>query len=98
VNHRVENAIEIQIFRILQELLTNIIKHAKASEVIIQFSEIDDSFNIMIEDNGIGFNASEEFTGMGLKNIKDRMEHISGELMIDSSIENGTTIILKIPL
>ena len=98
VNHRVENSIEIQIFRVLQELLTNIIKHANASEVVIQFSEIDDSLNVLVEDNGIGFNASEEFNGMGLKNIKERMENINGEIMIDSTKGNGTTIILKIPL
>ena len=98
VNHRVENAIEIQIFRVLQELLTNIIKHANATEVVIQFSEIDDALNVLVEDNGKGFNASEESSGMGLKNIKDRMENINGEIMIDSTEGNGTTIILTIPL
>ena len=55
VKNRIENTLEIQIFRIIQELLTNIIKHANASEVIVQFSEYDNTLNIIVEDNGKGF-------------------------------------------
>ena len=98
VDQRVENAIEIQVFRVIQELLTNIIKHAKATEVTIQFSEIDETLHIMIEDNGRGFNSEKVSRGLGLLNIKKRMEKINGEVVIDSSEGNGTTVILTIPL
>lgn len=98
VNKRIENTLEIQIFRIIQELLTNIIKHAEATETIIQFSEHDNILNIIVEDNGKGFDTKAKKPGIGLINIEKRIEKIEGELVIDSSIGNGTTVILNIPL
>ena len=98
VRKRIENTLEIQIFRIIQELLTNIIKHSNASEAIVQFSEQDNILTIMVEDNGKGFNLNTSKSGIGLINIEKRMEKIDGELVIDSSVGNGTTVILNIPL
>jgi len=98
VNKRIENTLEIQIFRILQELLTNIIKHAKATEAIVQFSEHENMLNIIVEDNGKGFDINKSKSGIGLINIERRIEKIDGELVIDSSKGNGTTVILNIPL
>ena len=97
-NTLIDNTIEIQIFRILQELITNIIKHSKATEASIQFSEDNNILNIIVEDNGIGFNTSKYNSGIGLTNIEKRMQKINGELIIDSSIDNGATIILNIPI
>ncbi|WP_299364979.1 tetratricopeptide repeat protein [Winogradskyella sp.] len=98
VNKRIENTLEIQIFRIIQELLTNIIKHSSATEAIVQFSEHDNTLNIVVEDNGKGFDINAVKTGIGLINIEKRITKIDGELVIDSSQGNGTTIILNIPL
>jgi hypothetical protein len=98
VNKRIKNNIEIQVFRIVQELLTNIIKHAEASEVTIQFSEDENMLNVMVEDNGKGFDVNNIVFGMGLKNIEKRLEKIDGNIVIDSTPGNGTTIILNIPL
>ncbi|WP_298904375.1 sensor histidine kinase [uncultured Psychroserpens sp.] len=98
VNKRIENTLEIQIFRIIQELLTNIIKHSKANEAIIQFSEQDNMLTIMVEDNGKGFNLNASKSGIGLINIEQRIEKIEGEFVIDTSEGNGTTVILNIPL
>lgn len=98
VNKRIKNNIEIQVFRIVQELLTNIIKHAEASEVTIQFSEDEEILNVMVEDNGLGFNTNEIVYGLGLTNIEKRLEKIDGSIVIDSTVGNGTTIILNIPL
>lgn len=98
VNKRLENAAEIQIFRIIQELLTNSIKHANASEVIIQFSEENNILNIIVEDNGKGFDITKNTTGTGLINIEKRVEKLNGELVIDSTLNNGTTVILNIPM
>ncbi|MFV0268326.1 MAG: sensor histidine kinase, partial [Draconibacterium sp.] len=98
VTKRVKNTIEIQVFRILQELLTNIIKHAKASEVTIQFSEDNNELNVMIEDNGIGFDTQKINYGLGLTNIEKRLGSLNGRINIDTSPYNGTTIILTIPL
>lgn len=98
VEQRIKSNIEIQVFRIVQELLTNTIKHAKASELIIQFSEDDNVLNVMLEDNGKGFDINETKFGFGLSNIEKRMESIKGNFTIDSSFNNGTTVILNIPL
>ncbi len=98
VKKRIENTIEIQIFRVLQELITNIIKHSEASEATIQFSEDDDILNIIVEDNGKGFDVRSNRSGIGLSNIEKRVEKMNGILVIDSDKSNGTTIILNIPI
>ncbi len=98
VEKRVKNNIEIQVFRILQELLTNIIKHAAASEVTIQFSEDNNELNVMIEDNGKGFDTKGTSFGYGLSNIEHRIEKLNGNLVVDSSPGYGTTVIITIPL
>lgn len=98
IEKRIKNNIEIQVFRIIQELLTNIIKHAKASEVIIQFSEDNNELNAMIEDNGKGFDTKEISFGFGLTNIEHRIENLNGNLVVDSSPGYGTTTIITIPL
>ncbi|MCG6186262.1 tetratricopeptide repeat-containing sensor histidine kinase [Maribellus maritimus] len=98
VNKRIKNNIEIQVFRSVQELLTNIIKHAEATEAIIQFSEDDNRLNIMVEDNGKGFSLNEVKIGLGLTNIEKRIENIDGNIVVDSTPGNGTTVILNIPL
>ena len=98
VNKHISNTIEIQIFRIIQELLTNCIKHANATEVIIQFSEYEQVLNIVVEDNGKGFDLDKISYGFGLKNAKKRIDKIGGTMDIDTTIRVGTTITLFIPL
>ncbi len=98
VKKRIENNLEIQIFRILQEVITNIIKHSEAAEATIQFSEDEDMLNIIVEDNGKGFDLNSQKSGIGLINIEKRVEKIRGDLVIDTAIGNGTTVILNIPL
>ena len=98
VNDYINNTIEIQVFRIIQELLTNIIKHADATEVNIQFSKENQIMIVMVEDNGKGFNVEETNPGYGLSNIQQRIEKLNGQIIIDSTLGNGTTIILNIPI
>ncbi|WP_417885350.1 sensor histidine kinase [Zunongwangia sp.] len=100
MERRLETSLEITIFRILQELITNVIKHAEASEIIVHLTAFDDHINIMVEDDGKGFNPSilKENNGMGLGSIIKRVEHIGGEVEIDSQPGGGTTVILNIPM
>lgn len=98
ISKRIENSLEIQVFRIIQELLTNIIKHANATEAIVQFSEHKNILNIIVEDNGKGFEINKTRSGLGLLNIEKRIDKIYGDIVIDSSKENGTTVIINIPL
>ncbi len=85
---------KINIYRILQELLNNISKHAKATEVELSINRHDNEINIIITDNGIGFSMDRK--GVGLKNIQDRLNIISGEINIQSSADNGTSIIIDL--
>ena len=100
LENRLENSLEITIFRIIQELITNIIKHSRATQATINLTNHNDSLNIMIEDNGIGFNTSKisKNNGMGIHSIEKRVEHLEGEITIESQPNNGTTIIIDIPL
>jgi len=100
LEHRLDNDKEIALFRILQELVTNIIKHAHATEATISLTQRDDMLSIIVEDNGRGFekhklNMNE---GMGLSSLEKRIEHWEGSLEVDSSPGNGTNILIDIPL
>ncbi|WP_298313514.1 sensor histidine kinase [uncultured Aquimarina sp.] len=100
LDERLDNALEISIFRIIQELITNTIKHADASEIHISLTNHDSLLNIIVEDNGKGFDAKilPEKDGMGLKSIEKRIEHMEGTFEIDSTIGKGTNIIINIPI
>lgn len=101
LEERLENSLEITVFRIIQELVTNIIKHANAQEATISVTQHEDSLNIMVEDDGKGFNPMNSFKsddGMGLDSIERRVEHLEGSMEVDSSEGNGTTIVIDIPL
>lgn len=81
----------------LKEAVTNIVKHSKATLCRITFYQSDDEFQMMIQDNGIGFGRTNELTGgNGLKGMYERIEFLNGALEIDSS--DGTTVTLRIPL
>jgi len=96
---RLENTLEISIFRMVQELATNIIKHAGATEATIHLTHHDDIINLIIEDNGRGFKEDETVTdaGMGLQSIKKKVTQLGGTMEIDSTPFKGTTIIIDIP-
>jgi signal transduction histidine kinase len=97
---RLENTLELSIFRMIQELITNVIKHALATEIQLQLARHDHYISILIEDNGIGFNASKlpQKQGMGLASIKKRVEVKGGSFHIDSTPGHGTTVSIDIPL
>lgn len=99
LDERLENTAEIEIYRIIQELVSNILKHARATEVVIQLTRQKELLNIMVEDNGQGFNITEikTFKGIGLKNMAYRTERINGSFNIDSYPGKGTTAIIEIP-
>jgi signal transduction histidine kinase len=91
---------ELQLYRIVQELLSNILKHAKAKETNIQLNRSGDSLNLIVEDDGVGFilSNSNEKGGIGLINLKARVAKLNGSFHIDSGKGGGTTISIDIPL
>lgn len=102
LNERLESNLEITLFRMIQELSSNIIKHSEATEVTIYLTQHHNhQLNVMIEDNGKGFDTAalkDENTGIGLKNIEKKVEQLGGTFTIDSMASKGTTIIIDIPL
>ncbi len=97
---RLNNSIEISIYRIIQELISNVLKHANATNLSIQINRFDDILNILIEDDGQGFNPEsiDPDQGMGLKNVRTRVAGLNGTFSIDSGKGNGTTTSIDIPM
>ena len=89
----------LTLFRILQESLTNIVKHAKASEVKVKLLQTNDSLQLSISDNGIGFNSQSatKLESYGLIGMKERAFLINGNLSVTSKKNAGTTIKIEIP-
>lgn len=87
--------IKINLYRIIQEALQNINKHAKATKVFVDFSMNNSNLILKIQDDGLGFDIKKTKSGIGLKNIRSRVEKISGTLTIRSTINKGTTIIIS---
>ncbi|WP_164914185.1 tetratricopeptide repeat-containing sensor histidine kinase [Aquimarina sediminis] len=92
-----DEILQIEIFKIIQELITNTIKHAKASSIELQLNLVEGAVNVMFEDNGVGFNTQNQISGIGFENIKSRLKTVSGTLHIDSRINRGTLINIEIP-
>lgn len=88
---------ETVIYRVIQELVTNILKHARATEAIIQFNYREEEIFITVEDNGIGFDKNSTFNGIGHKNINSRVAFLNAHLDVDSS-SAGTSYTISIDL
>lgn len=88
---------ETVIYRIIQELVTNILKHSKATEAMIQFNYREDELFITVEDNGIGFDKNTISNGIGHKNIQTRIDFLNAQLNVDSS-SAGTSYTISIDL
>lgn len=95
---RLDNNLEIMIYRVVQELVNNALKHSKASEIFVQLVQNPDSISFSVEDNGIGFNIKEKYSGNGIENIKSRITAFNGILDFKSEIGNGTEIIVSITI
>lgn len=100
LNERLDENVETVVYRVLQELVNNVIKHAHATEIIIQLIRDHHELSIVVEDNGRGFDSRKlsDKMGIGLKNIESRIEYLNGNIYFDSSPKQGTTVMVEIPL
>ncbi len=90
---------EYVLYRVVQELLNNTLKHAHAQKVTIELNQFDDEINLIYEDDGKGFNLDESKSdGIGLKNMINRITSINGHIEFDSKSGSGFTAIISIPL
>ena len=90
--------VKVELYRIIQESLTNIFKHADAKSIEIQLLRHDEYINLIIEDDGKGFKFEKIQNGLGLKNIQSRVSLLDGKLDIDSQPGRGTVINVDIQL
>ncbi len=98
--YNIDSAKETILFRLFQEIINNIIQHAKATEIIINLETTTDSLKLTISDNGTGFNVDEILNrkaGMGLHNIIKRSAMINGTASIISAPLKGATITINVP-
>ena len=100
MDSRLEKSIEIITYRIIQELLNNIMKHAAATEAMVQLIKEDGRFSIIVEDNGNGFDTSslKNDKGAGLINIQSRVNYLKGRLDIHSEAGKGTLVNIEFKL
>lgn len=94
---KIAPSLKNDLYRIIQELVNNIIKHAKAQNVDLQLIMHEDSLSLIIEDDGIGFNSKSTNEGIGLKNIDSRLALHRGNMNIDTKEGRGTVINIHIP-
>lgn len=85
---------ELIVYRIVQELVNNIIKHSQATNGVVQLSHHNDVLSITVEDNGVGFETGNS-NGIGMQNMESRVRGINGEINISSEPGNGTTIYIE---
>ena len=92
-----DRSAEIIIYRIIQELLNNIMKHASATEAFVQIIRDDHRLNIVVEDNGKGFDTAllENNKGAGWTNIRSRVDYLKGKLDINSETNKGTVVTIE---
>jgi two-component system, NarL family, sensor kinase len=100
LENRLEQSVEITIFRIVQELLNNAMKHSKATKVLVQLTKTNETLVLTVEDNGKGFDKKllEHNKGAGISNIESRVSYLNGQIEIDSNAVTGTSIIIEIPI
>ncbi|MGA2500846.1 MAG: sensor histidine kinase, partial [Tepidisphaeraceae bacterium] len=88
-------------FSAARELLFNVVKHAKAKNVVIRLARSGDAYEVVIEDDGIGFDSNIQASrnpGFGLFSIRERISHLGGQFEVDSAPGRGCRVTLRIPL
>jgi len=95
-----DDQVRALLFNAVRELLVNVVKHAQAKNVMVGIQRIDQSVQIVVKDDGIGFEhlQSAAPSGFGLFNIRERLEHLGGRFEIESSVGRGCTVTLQAPL
>lgn len=97
---KMDTLIEHTLYRTIQEIVSNTIKHSRASRLFIQITRGDNEISLMAEDDGLGFNYAElrESGTNGLANMQTRIENLHGNMFVDSQLKRGTIISILIPL
>jgi two-component system, NarL family, sensor histidine kinase UhpB len=101
MDKRLPVSVEAVVYRIVQEALTNIARHARAKNASILLEHRADSLRLIVEDDGVGFDPSllkYGETNLGLQGIRERANLLNGKLMIESQSGSGTSLFVEIPI
>ena len=102
LEQRLPPLVEGVLYRVVQELVANIVRHARADEVTIQLVHHGPELTVLIEDNGVGFNLAEALArpegGIGLRNLYSRIAYLGGRLDIDARAGRGTIVTIEVPV
>jgi signal transduction histidine kinase len=97
-DERLSNEIATALYRIVQESLTNIVKHAHARNVSVLLTRKNEAVVAVIEDDGRGFDPTAQSDGFGIQGMRERVELVNGRLQIESEPDAGTTLVVEVPL
>jgi signal transduction histidine kinase len=98
IEEEIEDRRKLTFFRIIQEQLNNIVKHARATEVLIRLSIEDNDIVLTVTDNGVGFDISRHRKGVGITNIISRVELFNGVVDLQSRPGEGCMLSVRLPL
>ena len=98
ITTQLDSELSMNIYRIIQELVNNTLKHSHASKITLELNQIKDHLSLIYYDNGVGFNKEDIEPGMGLKNLESRVDNLDGSITIDSQPNKGTTTIIDVPV
>jgi len=103
LRERYAQKIETAVYRVVQEALANITKHAGATNVEIHLTRVDKYLHCLVQDDGIGFDAAPVLSGtarggLGLIGVRERLNAVGGTLQIDSAVGRGTKLLIRIPV
>ncbi|WP_423128588.1 AAA family ATPase [Gaoshiqia sp. Z1-71] len=98
ISDELPEAVKFTLYRITQEIIHNIVKHANAQKMTLNMTRNDEGINLMVEDDGMGFDPGMVSSGLGLKNIHSRVKLLNGYFDVDSSLNRGTIYNVTIPL
>jgi signal transduction histidine kinase len=90
--------ISLHCYRIVQELIQNSLKHAKAKEIMVQFNRTEHELTLLVEDDGVGFDPQLMKKGMGTDNVAQRVQFLGGELNVETAPSKGTSTLINIPV
>lgn len=98
IDNVLDKDVEINLYRIIQECLNNIVKHARANECIISIKKESGNLHILITDNGIGFDPSIKRNGFGLRGMQERLNILNGTIQFQPASPSGMTVNINVPL
>ncbi|MBK8498515.1 MAG: sensor histidine kinase [Flavobacteriales bacterium] len=95
---RLEQHTELVLYRIVQELVSNVLKHSRASSLTIQVVRSEEGVNLIVEDDGVGFDPARVVGGIGLSGVRSRAAELGGRVEVDPQPGRGTTVMIDVPL